>query len=298
MSPPIRRILAATDFSELASIALDRAARLAARHEAELLLVHALQRGDWLERLAGELAGAGGRSLFEASLAALEAESRRLSGVAGTLRFEVLEQPLHRALPDLLAAHPADLLVMGASGGGGWQDALLGSTADRVLRQHRLPVLLVRRAAAADYTRVALATDFSEASDAAARFALGLTPAAVHLLLHALEPPFDSSLAFAGVAPEAREEYLAKAAQQAMADLDAFAHRIGGDAVRAVPALREGRPSRVLGSFVRDAEIDLVALGVAGRSRIERGLLGSVSRHAASSLPCDVLLVPQPQPAD
>lgn len=298
MSRPIRRILAATDFSEVASTALDRAARLAALHGAELLLVHALQRGDWLERLSGEVAGARTRSLFQASLDALESERQRLSGVAGATRIELLEQPLHRALPDLLAAHPAELLVMGARGSGGWQDALLGSTADRVLRQHRLPVLLVRRAAEVDYARVALATDFSQASDAAARFALGLTPAAVHLLLHALEPPFDSTLAFAGVAPEAREEYLAQAAQQAMADLDAFAHRIGGAAVRAVPALREGRPSRVLSSFVRDAEIDLVALGVAGRSRIERGLLGSVSRHAASSLPCDVLLVPQTEPAD
>jgi len=292
MSQPIQRILIATDFSETAGMAAQRAARLAERHAAELLMVHALESGNWIEQLASMGGGSvHRRDVFEASLAGLEQERARI-GLPVNCRTELLESPLHQALPDLLATYPADLLVMGSHGAGGWGDALLGSTADRVLRLHRLPVLLVRNQDRRDYERVAFATDFSPASETAARFGLVLTQGAIHLLLHACEPPFESTLAFAGVSDEVIEHYRRDAARQALADLEAFAERIGGDAVRAVPALREGRPSRVLTGFVTDAEIDLLVVGVSGRSRIERGLLGSVSRHAASGLPCDVLLVP------
>lgn len=62
----------------------------------------------------------------------------------------------------------------------------------------------------------------------------------------------------------------------------------------ALPALRSGRPGSVLPALVEEASIELMVLGVSGRAGIERGLLGSVSRHAASDMPCDVLLVPPP----
>lgn len=295
MSLTFHRIIAATDFSETASLALDRAAQLAARHGAELLLVHALERGSWIEDVAGEAASSGHkRAVFEAALAGLEQERARLLAILPAVHIEMVEQALHRALPDLLVANPSELLVMGAHGSGGWQDALMGSTADRVLRQHRLPVLLVRDGSKQSYSRVAIATDFSEVSTVAARFGLALTPGAVHLLLHAHEPPFDATLAFAGVSDSARESYRSESAQRAMTDLDDFAHKLGGTAVHAVPALREGRPSRVLTAFAAEADIDLMVLGVVGRSRLERGLLGSVTRHSASALACDVLVVPKP----
>jgi nucleotide-binding universal stress UspA family protein len=291
MSKAITRILAATDFSPEASLALDRAADLARLHRAELRLVHALERGDWLQELGGAVGPAPALpDLRDAVATALARERDRLA--IDNCCIEILDQALHRALPALLETLPADLLVMGGRGAGGWADLVLGSTADRVLRLHRLPVLLVRRAATGEYRRVASGTDFSAASEAAARFVIALCPQATRLLVHASEPTFESTLAFAGVSSEVRSDYRSAAARRAMIELEAFAQRLGPAGLSAVAALREGRASRELPAFVSESGVELMAVGVQGRSRIEVGLLGSVSRHLAASLPCDVLLVP------
>lgn len=290
MSAPIRRILVGTDFSERAAVAFERAVELAEAHAAELVLVHALDRGDWIGSGRASAHPELHRRLFEAALDALGQACARARGRV-PCHAELVEEPLHRALAALLVSHPAELLVIGAQGASAWQDALLGSTADRVLRLHCLPVLLVRRPGR-PYARVALATDFSRASEQAARFAHRLLPDAVHLLLHASDPPFASTLAFAGLGEDALEEYRTDAARDALRMLEAFADRLGAAGQRAVPALREGRASRVLSAFVEEASIDLAVVGASGRSGVERGLLGSVSRHASAGLPCDVLVVP------
>ncbi len=288
----IRRIIVATDFSAAARQAADRAAALAAGWGVELCLVHAVEPaaaaadGSWVER--------GRWQLRQTLMQALEVECRRLAALR-PCQSQLLDAPLHRSLPGLLDPQPGDLVVMGAQGAAGWAGSLLGSTVERVLGTQAVPVLVVRSpAASADYARVALATDFSAASEAAARFAMALLPAATHLLLHVSEPLFDSTLAFAGVEQSLVEDYQRRAAQQAMADLESFAGRVGGPATRAVPALRSGRPSHEIARFVAEAGIDLMVVGAQGRSRIEVGLLGSVSRHLASNLPCDVLVVPDP----
>jgi len=291
MSIPIRRVFAATDFSAAAGAALDRAVRLARLHDAELVLVHALDRSGWIGAVGGSGLDAG--RIRDACERALESERTRLAAVyAGPIRTALLDLALHRALPDLLIELPAELLVMGASGASQWPRALLGSTADRVLRAQLLPVLTVRGAVEADHRRVALATDFSAAALHAARFGLALAPRADALLLHAHQPEFASTLAFAGVSAALQEDYRRQATQTAIRDLEAFADRLGEAGRQAIPALREGHPARVLAAFVEEASVDLLVLGAQSKSGIERGLLGSVSSHAANSLPIDVLVVP------
>jgi CPA2 family monovalent cation:H+ antiporter-2 len=287
----IQRILAASDFSPAAQRAADRAVQLAAASGASLCLVHARQRGGWLEELGADEADQRLRQQLDAAIdAALQTERSRLAATGVGVQSELLPDALHRALEPLLARHPAQLLVMGAHGEASWQDLLLGSTADRVLRLHRLPVLLVRNPCSGPYARIALATDFSTASEQAGRFALDLLPGAPAVLVHAHEPEFQASLAFAGVAESLRETYRSDSARRAHAQMAQFAERLG--APDALPALRSGRPGAVLPALVEEASIELMVLGVSGRSGIERGLLGSVSRHAATDLPCDVLLVP------
>jgi len=291
MSLSIDRLWLATDFSKAAARAGARAAQLAEQHAALLGLLNARERGGWIEELSGaslpiELL----EQIAQARSAALQAEAARLG--CGGAEQRLLDAPLHRALPELQAERPAQLMVMGAHGGGGWQHLLLGSTADRVLRLHLLPVLLVRAGVDGPYRRIGIATDFSPASLAAARFALRLCPSASVVVLHASELPFEGTLGFAGVGRDTVEHYRSQAAREALHSLEAFAADLGEAGARAVPALREGRPAEVLEAVVAEAGIDLLVLGVSGRSAIERGLLGSVSSHAAASLPCDVLVVP------
>jgi len=294
MIDPISQLWLATDFSPAAMQAGQRAVQLADEHAALLGLMHARERGGWIEALSSAaLPPEFAERIEQERIAALQAEAQRL-GCAGAEQ-RVLDEPLHRALPLLQHERPAQLLVMGARGSGGWQHLLLGSTADRVLRGQQLPVLLVRSPAAGPYRRIGIATDFSPASGSAARFALQLCPSATALLVHANELPFESTLGFAGVGRDTVEHYRSLGAREALRSLEAFAAALGPAGARALLALREGRPTDVFAALVEAADLDLLVLGAAGRSAIERGLLGSVSSHAAASLPCDVLVVPEAQ---
>jgi universal stress protein E len=290
MNAPVRSIIAATDFSAAAERGLDRAARLAREQGAELVLVHAVEAGDWLS-LPGLPVGLS-EDYRRAATFALERERDRV-GAGIACRTILVDGALHRALPALLDAQVADLLVLGGRGAGDWADAVLGSTADRVLRLQRVPVLLARVAPTNAYARVVLATDFSIASEQAAAFALGIVPDATCLLAHVNEPLFEGTLAFAGVSDDLIADYRLQTAANAMRDLQAQAARLGEAGAKPIPALRQGRASRELPALVVAENADLVVVGAQGRSRIEVGLLGSVSRHLASCLGCDVLVVPQ-----
>lgn len=291
MSTPLSRLWLATDLSEAAARAGERAAQLANQHGSLFGLLNAREHGGWVEALSSPTLPAElSERIDQARLAALQVEAQRL-GVGGAEQ-RLLDGPLHRALPALQAQRPAQLLVMGARGHGGWERLLLGSTADRVLRTHELPVLLVRSAVEGPYRRIGIATDFSRASLTAARFALDLCPQAIALLIHASELPYEGALGFAGVGRDTVEHYRSLAAREARHSMDDFAARLGEAGMRAAPALREGRPADVLAGLVEEAGLDLMVLGAAGRSAVERGLLGSVSSEAAARLPCDVLVVP------
>jgi nucleotide-binding universal stress UspA family protein len=74
--------------------------------------------------------------------------------------------------------------------------------------------------------------------------------------------------------------------------LDASARRLSGGASSVVPVLREAPPARVVTELVDELSADLVVVGASGRGQIVREFLGSVSHHLATTLPCDVLVVP------
>jgi nucleotide-binding universal stress UspA family protein len=293
---PLSRILALTDFSPPALLASVRAAQLARRHGAELTLLHAL--------------GAPGPDLGSAGAAALGSATPVLARAVqdallrawdallaeGPLRgaAELLEGPPHRSLPAWIERHGADLVVIGVHGAGRPRAAMLGSTADRLLRVLDVPLLLVRRdPGAAGYRRVAIASDFSEGAHRAALFGIRLVADAECVLLHADERMFESTLAFAGVAPEVLDEYRRASAIEGMRNLEAEATRLHeATGVSVVPTLREGPPWKALEALVAEVGIELAVVGRAGRSQVERLLLGSTSHFAVSALSCDALVVP------
>lgn len=293
MSLPIRNILVATDFSVAAVRAADRAARLAREHGACLHLVHSLDDPGWMAAAVEDPdLPLDMRVIEDAVEQALARERQRLADDGLEVDTRLLRGPLHRALPAHLAVSPTDLLVLGAHGENAWRGPLFGSTAERMLHVATIPVLLVRTEVRHGYRRLAMATDFSDGALHAAQVAMAMAPKATPLLFHAHLAPFSGSLAYAGVSNEVRSAYIREASLDAMRHLEAFADRLGPEGRSTIPALREGPPARALSDFVAEAGIDLVALGAQGRSRIERHLLGSVSRHAAACLACDVLVVP------
>jgi nucleotide-binding universal stress UspA family protein len=139
--------------------------------------------------------------------------------------------------------------------------------------------------------------DFSEGSEAAARYAFGLGGrlGARVRLLHAFA---GLSHTAAGVAPgladdlHAAEGQLRQEARQSLAELAGRLAREAGAAaeeplfVEAGPAVAEA-----IVKAARDAKADLVVIGTRGRTGLRRMVLGSVAEAVARAAECPVLIV-------
>lgn len=295
----LRRIVAATDFSPAADQAIARAAQLAAASGAALTLVHALPVSVWKDTLAIVadlyLHGPtpydphGVEAQTRARLDAAAADLRAAHGVdvATVLRSGRPPAEIAAAAADA----QADLLVIGAHGANRMHEWLLGTTAQKLARIAPCPVLVVRKPSAAAYETVLVATDFSDASLAAARLAGALAPQAIFHVAHAWQLPYEGLLRYASADEAAIETYrntIDARLRTAVAEFIADARFAGG---RVVPHVRHAYPPRAIDDWMQALAADLVAVGAQGKSELASAYLGSVSLHVLQSAPCDVLLV-------
>jgi nucleotide-binding universal stress UspA family protein len=142
---PIQRILLPTDLTDLCEAAGDLALDLAARYDAEVVVLHAYEAPayvyptvavDALERtltVAEDVATAG----VEALVTRLRERHPKVRGI--TLRGAPRDTIL-----DAIAAEQCDLVVMATHGRSGLSRAFLGSVAEFLVRGSPVPVLTVR----------------------------------------------------------------------------------------------------------------------------------------------------------
>lgn len=287
----IAHILAATDFTEHARNAALRAAVLAAEQQARLELLH-IMHAPSLESL---------RPLFpspaSAEQAITEDARRHLEELAATLTADTGVTPavsvrLGRVVDEVLAgAAAADLLVLGARGANPLRDLLLGSTAERLLRKRRQPVLVVNREPTEAYRRVLVPVDFTPVSAPSLRMAMQLAPAAMFTVLHAFDIPFEGKLWLAGVPDERIQEYRARARQYSLDTIESLIAEAGGDARRFAAVAELGEAAPLILDQAAAVDADLIVMGKQNQTLAEEWLLGSVARHVLASAKCDVLVL-------
>lgn len=290
----INSIVAATDLSAPARYAVSRSIMLAAAAAGRrLTLIHVASQSslDELRHLAGiEPAAVAGRILDEMhrQLEALAAEGLHRG-------LQVDSRVVTGRVPAAVAAEAdalgADLVVVGARSNDAVGRLLLGSTADRLLRQLERPVLMVRHAPRSDYAKVMVPVDFSASSLSAIRMARAVAPEAELVLMHAFVAPFESRLRMAGVRDGVIDDYLRDARQEALVRLHIMARESGLDERSARLSVRHGDAQFVILEEARRENFDLIAMGRRGQGFVEQMLLGSVTRHVLAESDGDVLVV-------
>ena len=135
-----RRIIAATDFQQGASLALDAAFDLAEPLEAEVVLVHVIPPRAFAALAPGSPAEDDARAAARMTLDAALAAARARYGRTSTC---LAEGPAAEMLLAVAASLSADLIVIGTHGRGGLRRAFLGSVAESVLRASPVPVLTI-----------------------------------------------------------------------------------------------------------------------------------------------------------
>ncbi|PKO89729.1 MAG: universal stress protein [Betaproteobacteria bacterium HGW-Betaproteobacteria-12] len=286
-------ILAATDLSAPSRHAVDRAYRLAAERGWPLTLAHAIAPGlfDELQAMLGGDAPSIADAVTAgacARLAGLNQDLRRTHGVVA--RCEVLSGVPVTALASHAEAIGAGLLVLGARGEDFLRQLMLGSTASRLLRKTRRPVLVVKQPPHESYQRALVAIDFSPASLAALRLVRHLAPGATLVLLHAVELPFEGKMQYANVDDEIIRRYRQEAQQEAVRKLRELA---AGEQLP-LPATRllalPGKPARLLLEHEQEEDCDLIVVGKHGVNVVEELLLGSTTKHVLGEAQGDVLV--------
>jgi nucleotide-binding universal stress UspA family protein len=287
-------ILAATDLSAPSRHAVDRAYRLAAERGWQLSLAHAIAPGmfDGLQALLGNDALSLDQTLVadtQARLAALNSDPRHSRGISAD--YVVLRGRPIEAIARHAEEIDAGLLVLGARGEGFLRQLTLGSTASRLLRKTRQPVLVVKQAPHEAYRRILVAIDFSPAALAALRLVRQLAPEAALVLLHAVEMPFEGKMQHANVDPAIIQQYRIQAQLDGMQKLRDLARREALIDTETQLLAPHGDAPRLILEQEQEQDCDLIVVGKRGLHIVEELLLGSTTKHVLMEAQSDVLIV-------
>lgn len=288
--PTLDCVLVATDLSEHARHAVERAGLVGAAAGAKRGVVLHVIDSAWLEAL---------RSLVtlpaeveEALLSSAAAPARALAAdVSGRTGFPLEASVRMGPVREAIAAEWAGcrLLVVGDKGIHPVRDVVIGSTGERLLRQARKPVLVVKRSPRGPYRRVFVAVDFSAHSETALGWAGRVAPGAQTCVAHVFLVPFEGTMAYAGVAETVVHEYRAKARRDAEARMEQLLAGAGRLDARRWIVHGEHAATRLV-AMAAEFKADLVVAGRHGRSITEQLLLGSVTLRLLAECGCDVLV--------
>jgi nucleotide-binding universal stress UspA family protein len=284
--PTYKKILLATDFSEHARKAAAEAVRLARRYGAQLHALHvdviAQQNIEGFDTppLASHVGSfdqvaldAVGRDVGVSYRNTVTAIFRDTSEVGGILRYA--------------AQKGIDLIILGTHGRGAVAEALMGSVAQRVVRESSVSVLVVGPYPFAGMPEggkpVILAPVDLGAQSAIALAHAGLlaTERDAHLVaLHAIDRARVGHAA--ELVPSAAEE-------QARYELERFA-AITGVSPEPELLIGVGHADEVICDIARKRHASLLVLAPSSHGAIDRVLLGSVTQRVVRGAPCPVLI--------
>lgn len=298
----IKQILCPTDFSDASAHGIDQAVMIAGWYKARMTALHVVSPIRLL--VQGVAVASGARSLEEPDVERLLRETAdhcRAATTAGICLDSLVDmgQPA-RCILDRAASLPADLIVMGTHGVGGFQYLVLGSVTEKVLRQAPCPVLTVPPRAQATsrlpFTRLLCAVDFSDTSLTALQYAFSVAREADAALtiLHVLEWPWEEP-------PPPKLEDLPLEQGFALAEYRRYCEKsatarlesLVPDSMRAarppVTRLRNGKAYVQILHVAAEEGTDLIIIGVRGHNPLDVALFGSTANQVVRRATCPVL---------
>jgi len=287
-------VLVPTDGTEHAERAAAHAQYLATMFDAT---VHVITVVD-VQAAAGPFDAGGVDTAF---VERLEAEGERaVAAIESTFDGDAIETAVLRGRPeeailDYTDEHGVDLIAMGTHGRTGVNRYISGSVTEAVVRHAEVPVLTVRKTAVSrvtEYDEIMIPTDGSAAAGAAVEHGLAVAER-TDARVHAVNVVNVSDLATGAdyTLPTELLQTFQERGQRVTEEIAAAARDRGLDAVTEV---REGFPGQDLLDYAETAEIDLIAMGTAGRTGLRRFLLGSTAERVIRHADAPVLAVTEP----
>ena len=289
----IQHIVAATDFSGPANAAITRAAMLASQTNAELHLIHVVHPLDLY--VGSELSYD-----FQMHYQQVQQQTikTQLESVAKQLRerFPITVHASNRIgrayteIANYASSVNADLIVAGAHGENSLLAKLIGSTALRLLKLAKCPVMIVKNSnlPAQHYQQVVAAIDLSPGSSEVPSLANMVAPDANIELLLIFDSNQEAHMHKAGIDEALLSEYRVKALKQAESRLDDMLATQNNPGM--TRQILSGYPPEAICAHAKSRQADLIVIGKHNKKHLEEWLIGSVSKGVAYAAHCDVLL--------
>lgn len=270
----MKDILITTDFSEGSKAAFKSAVQLAKNGQANLHILHVVNTPvDWLkltkaqEKNYPETIKEIGHATDSLNKLVEKAEKE------GVKAKEILQ--FNMGLADLchyIDHRDYDLVVIGSHGSSSMEDGLLGSNAQRILRNSHTPVLVVKPKSKIEFKKILFASNFAEEAMRAFKKALAFTQlnqAELHLLYVNVPYHFEDS-----DTSNSRMKKFQKA---------------GGEWVKSTNIYNaHGEESGIL-NFAEKNDIDIISLTTHGKSGFMRMLAPSIAESLANHSKIPVL---------
>jgi len=303
-------ILCPTDFSEFSERALRHAAALALHFGARLRVLHVMTPMPVYE--SDTLHPAATPIVVEEKPSELANERLRAfvapcQGSAIDLSLEVREGEPWREICKEAETLPADMLVIGTHGRGGFERFLLGSVAEKVLRRVACPVMSVCHEEGRTWeapglvSRIVCAIDLKESSTRTIEFALAMAAEkeARVTFLHVVEqmPTVISGGDYPFAVPNAKQ-----LTEDAVAMAERQLHSALPREARKEKEMRErietGRAHEKILEVAAAERADLIVIGSRDHGALERLVSESTLQHVVRAATCPVLTVrPSARPA-
>ena len=294
--PEINRILCPVDLSDVSRDAINHAVLLARWYKAKITALHVcnplvVPETDFIVLGFGPrpvLTDEDVKQAREQVLACFRSAGQDIEVLidSGQAAHQVLERA---------KSLPADVVVMGTHGAGGFEHLVLGSVTEKVLRRATCPVLTVppraHTIAKLPFKRILCPLDFSESSLTALDFAFSLAQQgdAELTILHVFEwPAEDESLTTRPLLPP---EYRRDRERDATAKLQELIPDSIRDCCRPTTRLAHGKAYREILGIATEDNSDLIVMGVHGRNALNLMLFGSTTNQVVRAATCPVLTV-------
>jgi nucleotide-binding universal stress UspA family protein len=280
----LREILFPSDLSAASDRAFDHARLLAEQFDARLVLYHAIEVDSAAD--LGDPPQPARELWRRVELAAHEHLSHRSAQapVASDIRIE-RTRSVPRAVVAFVRAQRPDLTVMATHGRGGIASFVLGSIAERVLREAQAPLLCVRASehgTALRYRRILVPTDLSPDSRLAFPLAALLARAfgADVLALHAVDL---HARATAGVTD---------AMESMVPSEEALLRFLRPDfaGVRVLPRVQLGGAGDAITRMAHEERVDLIVMSTRGQDSFSDRVFGTQTERVVRTASCPVLV--------
>ena len=297
MKVEFRRIVCATDLSDLSNQAVHYGTSLAARFEAELLLCHVIDLPvvsvhgaayvyphDYVEGLKED---------------ALQKLQDLMKGHRIRWKPLVPAGPVASTLCNLASEEKADLVIAATHGRSGLKRWILGSVTERLVRTVPCPLMSITPfvgnretdfSEPVHFQNILVGCDFSVNSKAALENALSLAQeyqARLHLV-HVIEPvAYRELLLSPGVMDEVRVNLDTKLSAQ----LQALVPEDASNWCEIKTNCLAGKPYEELIKYATIHAVDLIVLGIRGRGLVDTMLLGATTDRVVRKSRCPVLAV-------